>query len=403
MATQSSVRYINLRRVLDILFRRGACSRADISRQLEMSRSATSAITADLLEAGLVIETDRQHRDKLQRMGRPSIDVAINPKGGFFVGAEIGVDRLSVVIANLLAQPVSKHSIAFDTASVPAEYTVEVLANLISDITDSYAPNMLLHGICVSLPALLRTDGSVINGLLLNWREVPLLSLLQQNLGKDIPLAIENDANAFAFAETYLRPDNRDENHAFFLLEAGVGGGIVIGGELFRGSQGLAGELGQTVSGGVGFDPSGAPRPGHVESYVGGNALLSHWRQLGSLEQNNLPAFLEALADGNEVARAAACDWGTQLAIGMVQVTAVINPDSIILGGSISAVFNHVADLVEKNIRSELLDGYPLPRIRVSENHDNGPAVGAARLMHQRLFRIESDILPAPCQLRRPS
>lgn len=398
MATQQSVRHINLRRALDSLFRHGTCSRAELSRHLGMTRSATSALIADLIEAGLVTEVESLPEPKRQRTGRPGIDVKINPSGACFIGAEIGVDRLSVVVADLEAETTLSKSIPFPTDSVPAEKAVDNIHGLIREAIEKSGAAGPLRGVCVCLPALLRNDGTVINGLLLGWREVPLLAMLRERLGSEIPVAIENDANAFAFGETYLRPDTRDEVHAFFLLEAGVGGGVVIRGELFRGGVGLAGELGQTVVGGAGFDPGSVARPGHTESYVGREALLARWRQSGGPEDGTLAAFLDALDADDPDALAAARDWGHHLAIGITQATAVLNPDSIILGGSVSPVFHKVRDCVAGVIRSELLDGYPMPRIVVSTTSLAGPGYGAALLMHQRLFRIENGAFPGADQ-----
>lgn len=82
---------------------------------------------------------------------------------------------------------------------------------------------------------------------------------------------------------------------------------------------------------------------------------------------------------------------GRQLGLALVQITTVLNPTCITLGGSVSPVFPHVAEIVTEIMSSELLAGYPVPLVAVSQLGVIGPALGAASLMHQRLFRIENE------------
>lgn len=390
MATSHSVRYINARRVLDRLFREGPCSRAELARNLGMTRSAVGSIIADLIETGLVIEAAAPAMER-QRTGRPSLAVSINPEGGHLIGAEIGVDRLSVVVLDMSGQVLFHRVEPHDTPEHAPTATIDALVALVRDQFDRPDIAGPLRGICVTLPAFMTPDGTVVNGLLLAWRDVPLRRLLVERLGDNVPLAIENDANAFALAEIYGRPGNRNETHAFLLIEVGVGGGIVIDGELFRGSGGIAGEFGQTVLGGRGFYSTGRPRPGHTESYVGREALLARWQDCGGPPGAEMDGFLAALQAGQPAATAAAGDWGRQLGLALVQITTVLNPTCITLGGSVSPVFPHVAEIVAEIMSSELLEGYPVPPVVVSQLGVIGPALGAASLMHQRLFRIEND------------
>jgi predicted NBD/HSP70 family sugar kinase len=161
---------------------------------------------------------------------------------------------------------------------------------------------------------------------------------------------------------------------------------------LLRGSAGFAGEFGQIVLGGDSA-PAGRSKPGHLESYIGKDAILGFYRTRGG--EADLDRLLQGLARREEAATATARVWGERLAAGLIQVTSVLNPGLIILGGSVAAVFPHVATEVSKAMQRELLEGFPLPRIEVSGLGVEGPALGGALLMHQRMFSIDESAIYA--------
>jgi predicted NBD/HSP70 family sugar kinase len=399
VATHQSIRYLNETRALDALFRYGRCSRAELSRRLGLTRSTAGSIVTDLVALGLVREEEDPEPDAASgrgrvngRTGRPGVGVALDPAGAAFIGAEIGVERLTVVTTDLLARMTGWRSRTFDTPAESPEATVQAVCDIIAELSATLPRSQMPRGICVCLPALLGHDGQVVNGLLLGWREVPLLTMLADRLGSDVPLAIENDANAFAVAESYGAEVEPTDTRAFLLIESGVGGGIILGGRLFRGGSGLAGEFGQTV---VGIGPEDeklsslrTPR-GHLEAHVGKTALLSRWWAHTGRSGGDLDDLLSALEAGDGATLECARHWGRRLATGLVQVTAVLNPDSIVIGGSVSAVLPYVEGVVAKALAADLLEGYPPPPVRRSALGIEGAALGAAHLMHQKLFTVD--------------
>lgn len=394
VATPQSVRYLNEIRALNALFRDGGMSRADLARVLGLNRSTTGNIIANLMSDALVVERpDLPRGDREARTGRPGIHIELDSEGAHFLGAEIGVDRLTVVAIDMAAREIRRQSLAFPTFEQPPEAVADRIVAMIVEMTDALGDSERIRGLCVALPALLDAEGRVINALIIGWQDVSLKELLAERLAARLPrldltIQVENDANAFAIAETYRETAHRSETVAFLLIENGAGGGIVIGGRLFRGSAGLAGEFGQTVVGGEGFFV-GRHKPGHLESYIGKDAVVARYRANGADPAADLAAFLAALDAGEEAARRTASEWGRRLAIGLVQLTSVLNPGAIILGGTVAPVFRHVAAEVEALMRREFLEGFPMPRIEVSSLGLEGPALGSAFIMHQRMFSID--------------
>ncbi|MBA3518023.1 MAG: ROK family transcriptional regulator [Rhizobiales bacterium] len=393
MATPRSVRYLNEIRALNVLFRRGGTSRAELARVLGLNRSTTGNIVANLAADGLVVERRDAARSLAEaRSGRPGIVVELDPDGATFLGAEIGVDRLCVVAMDMAAREIRRGSVAFAAGDATPEASIARLAELVRDVVAALRAPERIRGLCVTIPALLARGGIVRNALTLGWRDVPLEALLRRAVAIDVPLLIENDANAFAIAETYRGVSERADAVAFLLIHNGAGGGIVVGGRLMRGSHGVAGEFGQLPVGDKGFAP-GRQQPGHLESLVGKDAVVARYRLQCGDATAGLDALLAALHRGDAAAFRTAAEWGAHLAKGLLQITNVLNPGLIILGGSVAPIFPFVSALVEDAMRRELIEGYPMPTIELSTLGPEGSALGGAALLHQKLFSVDESVL----------
>ncbi|BCP53650.1 transcriptional regulator [Kaistia sp. 32K] len=403
MATPQSVRYLNEIRALNALFRSGGMSRADLARMLGLNRSTTGNIIANLMADALVVERpDGGRGEGAAKTGRPGINIEIDPAGATFLGAEIGVDRLTVVAINLCAQEIRRISRPFPIFQQSLEAGLDQLAVMIAEVIEALPEATRIRGLCLTLPALLDADGKVINALMIGWRDVDLKALITARLAArfprlELPISIENDANAFAIAETYRDTSHSAETVAFLLIENGAGGGIVIGGRLFRGSAGFAGEFGQIVVGGEGFS-AGRPKPGHLESYIGKDAVLARYRAHGAATDADLDQLIAALGAGDASAIRTVREWGGGLAMGLIQLSSVLNPGVILLGGSVAQLFRFVAEEVEAAMRREFLEGFPMPKIEISRLGLEGPALGGALIMHQRMFSIDESAIYASAQ-----
>ena len=125
------------------------------------------------------------------------------------------------------------------------------------------------EGFGVSTPAQMDRHGLVRLAPLLGWRDVQLAELVRDALPVRVPVLAENDANAFAIGATYGRNEVHSGVTLFLVMESGVGGGIIIDGSLFRGANGLAGEIGHLIV-------SGAPGPRrNLEQVIGLESIMA--------------------------------------------------------------------------------------------------------------------------------
>jgi glucokinase len=187
------------------------------------------------------------------------------------------------------------------------------------------------------------------------WRDIPLASLLYQRTG--LPSIIENDANAMAYAEWRFGAGRDRPNVICMTLGTGIGGGLILDGKLFRGSQLGAGEIGQMM-----LEPHG-PRGhygnfGALEKYVGNQQIAERaqraYASVGSARapEELTPLFLEQAAlSGDEVAAKLWEDIGFEIGIMLANIVWLLNPDRIVIGGGVAKAGPLVFEPIKRIIR----------------------------------------------------
>jgi glucokinase len=203
------------------------------------------------------------------------------------------------------------------------------------------------------------------------WRDVPYPDLLGRALG--MPTYMENDANCAAWGE-YVAGCGRGTNSlVLYTLGTGVGGGIVVAGELWIGASGAAGELGHMT-----IDPAG-PRCGCgqigcVEQYASATAVARRWGKGDAKE------CFEAASKGDPAARAVV-DWSADgLAQGVANMIHVLHPDIIVLAGGMAQAGRLLLDRVREGVRQRVFEVF-LEKIRIELSQvprDDAGWLGAA-------------------------
>ena len=403
MARPSSVRYINEVQTLDLLLRNGGASRADIAKSLGVSRSTITSIVGVLLKQELVRErpllspAGGERRDVT---GRPGIHIDLNGGGAYFVGVEVGVHRLSTVVLNLRGEVVTKRSLAFSPGTAGGDAAVAMVMREIAKVVGDAVDPAKIRGVGVSIPALVDHAGVVCNAPIIGWKNVPLKRLLQEALterGFKVEVDVLNDASALAIAETRAGTGKRAKTVLFMNMEDGVGGAIVDSERLFLGNDGFAGEIGHLPVGPAETDyPSGRP----FELLVGQEALLATFARHGCA-CTTIEEASAAIAAGDRAATATAEEWADHLAAGLLALTYAFNPGLIVLGGVVSELYPPMAARIRARLEGELVAGLRLPDIDRSALGRFGSAVGAATVLHQRVFAIDERLLQvsmAPAQ-----
>jgi predicted NBD/HSP70 family sugar kinase len=390
MSMPRAVRHINEVRALDVVFRHGRISRANIAKELGMVRSTASSIVASLTDEGLLVEDESQD-DKSAGTGRPGTFVRINPNYGMFIGADIGVGRMNVVALDMEASVIAQSRSDFSLPEASPDLVVQRLVDVVEGIRERLGNDYRIRGLCLTAPGVIDRNGTILRAPILGWQEEPILEKLQQRL-PDIPLLIaENDANAFAIAEIYQSKDESVDTEIYIYLDAGVGGAIMNSGQLFRGQDGYAGELGHIILGDEGFVEL-ATISGSFESFIGREAVLARYRFHGG-SAGDIQAFIQAARQQEKAALSTLRDWSFYLGRGVATLTSIFNPARIVLGGPVAALFDLCRDETLEKVARNLLEGHPVPEIKLSTLGLEGPAIGGASMLHKQMFSVDESLV----------
>lgn len=244
------------------------------------------------------------------------------------IGVDVGGTKIAVALLDgtSLLEPVVERT---DTSS--AEALVAQLVRAVRAAGDAAA-------VGVAVPSVVDwATGRIRSSVNIPLQDVPLREVLRAQLG--IPVYVDNDATCAALAEAYGDDGGLVARHlVMFTVGTGVGGGIVIGGRVYRGATGAAAEVGHTL---VGADLRRAPfahsddypQPGSLESLASGTALNEIARDCG-IERGRT---VEEARNGNPDALAAIELLGRRLGIGIANAINMFDPDLVVVGGGISA------------------------------------------------------------------
>ena len=376
------IRQNNIVAALQTIYAHRSLSRADLARKLGMNRSSSGEIVAELTEGGFVQESDESGKQRLEhsRAGRPGIMLELVPDAAFFVGIEIGVEHISAAVIDLSADVRACRKMAFDTMSSTVEKAV---AEGVELIVSAMEKRMIgrCKGLGISAPAHIRPDGIVTLAPIIGWREVSLKEIGQSAFPAAVPIAVENDANAFAIGDSYRHGVSGVT--LFLLMETGVGGGIMIDGKLFRGGHGLAGEIGHTLVPGSGGQK--------LEQLIGREVLIRQYREAVGHEDADLQDFLGSVRDRVPAAVNIAETWSRHLAYALLQACRLLDPDRIVLGGSVAPLYPMVAARVAVHMSEGQNIAFPTPEIVVDDDAEFDSAFGAACMLHRRFLSLENE------------
>ncbi len=272
-ADQGYVRKHNASLVLHQLRLHAPLSRADLAKRIGLNRSTISSIIAQLLEEGFVHETELQ----TDKVGRPGLSLELNPEGGCALGVEIGVQFVHVILTDFVANIQWRRRIRI-AETEPQETYLHIAQEMARQaLTKANELEMRVLGIGICLPGMVDVrTGELKYAPNLKWHDIPIRQKWVERFG--LPVFVENDANAAAMGEYYFGVARDAPNFIYLSAGAGLGGGIVIDGQLFRGRGGFAGEIGHMT-----IDPNGEPcicgKRGCWETLVGPRTVIEKYKQ----------------------------------------------------------------------------------------------------------------------------
>lgn len=364
------MRALNQRLVLDRLRDHGEATRPEIASNAGLSKPTVGQALLDLEQHGLVRAIGRRSDGP----GRAAVVYRTAPDAGYIVGVDVGRRALHVAVADLdgvvvarVEQPNRSRSGAMLARTVAGLVDRAVAeAGLATD--DIVVTVLGTPGIPDTVTGTIHRSPNIPG-----WERRGLLGDLTALLESNGSLVIvENDANLCAVGEHARGAAQGVDVVACLTVGTGIGLGILIGGNLFRGARGAAGEIADLPYGRV---PAGVAshRPGPVEVVAAGDAVVSAARDAG-LTVPSAKAVFDLARDGDPRAVRVVADEASKLARVVSVITAVLDPGLIVLAGGIG----RNVDLLADPMRRELAETIPLvPDIVGGELGDDAVLVGA--------------------------
>ncbi|MCG7505356.1 ROK family transcriptional regulator [Mesorhizobium retamae] len=359
--TPADMRSHNRRVILHALRLHGSLSRAELARTTGLTPQAVANIVEGLEAAGLVRQAGRRRSSR----GQPPIEIEISKDGGYALGIRVDDSHLLAVAVNLVGEVIETRR----DARLPRDTGewVDYVAEIHVGFAERHNVDRCL-GVGIVTPGPFDVD----------WPGIPspgsVRALQSRNIVERIALRtgvdvfLENDATAAAIGER-LYGEAKDVNNFFYVFVGeGVGGGIVIRGQPYRGFRGNAGEFGHII-----VDPAGP------QCYCGNKGCLGEYLSLASMRQSLGPDF--DLSDGNHpdftrwILQAAQA-----LSVGLASVENLFDPEIVIIGGTAPTwMLNRLVEALGTLRPSVRQDGGQ-QRLRLSKLGEESGALGAAAL-----------------------
>ncbi|HTE62053.1 MAG TPA: ROK family transcriptional regulator [Solirubrobacteraceae bacterium] len=381
-ANQRSVRRHNLGVVLRHVADHGPRSRAAIAQETGLNKTTVSSLVGELIEFGLVRETEVEMRGTV---GRPALPVELSGRRVVGLGLELGVDFLAVRAADLTGDARHQELVTVDNRGRRVDDVLDDLARMASDALAAVREQDLLPaGAVVALPGLVDSDGRLLVAPNLGWTGVSVPELLAERLGRPpFPIQAENEANLGALAELWEGAGREFSDFIYVSGELGVGAGIIIGGELFRGAHGFGGELGHTT-----VEPEGercaCGNRGCLETRVALGALL---HAAGLDPGARVGELAERAEDGDERVLRTLADAGRWLGIAVASAANLLNPRGVVVGGYFATLVPWLLPGLRQELDAHVLAAeWDAPRVVTSALGAEAAVRGASALALRRVF-----------------
>jgi predicted NBD/HSP70 family sugar kinase len=344
----ASLRRLNRRRVINALRQHGKISRAEIARRTGLSRSTVSSLVAELQADRLVVEREEPGAAHGEQGGRPPILLAFDASAGAALGIDFGHSHVRVAVSDLSSTILAERAEPLDTDH-DAQEGLDVAIELIDEaLAEAGVDRSRVIGAGLGLPGPIDQADGVIgsSAILPGWVGVAAAEEMRGRL--DVPVVVDNDANLGALAELTHGAGRGATDLIYLKVSSGIGAGLILGGRLYRGWGGMAGELGHVL-----VDPEGAVcrcgNRGCLETAASTGALLEMLRR--SHGELTVSEMLALARDGDLGCRRVIADAGRVVGSAAAFMFNVLNPQRLVVGGDLAAAGDLLLDGVRSSVR----------------------------------------------------
>ncbi|MFC0470395.1 ROK family protein [Halalkalibacter kiskunsagensis] len=335
------IQELNRSIILDAIRQLGPISRSDLAQKNNLSPTTVTAAVNELIQEGLVCEDGFG----TSKGGRKPILVRFSPDSQFLIGISIRSSTITIAEMNLEAKVRRKQTYAAHG------YYGEQVIDFISDITTDFIENTLFYERCIGISIISQgivnsSKGVILLNTKMKMKDIQIKKILEERFKKNVWL--DNDTNAYILAEKQFGDYQKYQNIVYITIGDGVGAGILLNGDIYRGHNGSAGELGHTSidRGGIQCE---CGNKGCLENYISWPAIFSRIISAitngkesimekmvkGQLTDISPAIFRKAVLQEDELALTIMNETIHYLSTSLVNLVNLCNPHAIILGGEV--------------------------------------------------------------------
>jgi predicted NBD/HSP70 family sugar kinase len=329
-----TLRRLNRLRVIDALRDEGLISRAEIARRTGLSRSTVSSLVSELQADGLVVERPEPAAAHGDQGGRPPILLSFDASAGVAVGIDFDHHHVRVAVSDLSSRILAEREQQLDTDHAAHE-GLDAAAALVSELLEETGVDearVIGAGMCLPGPVHRPTGVVGSTAILPGWVGVAAADEMHRRL--DLPILVDNDANLAALAEAAFGAGRDAKDLVYLMISSGIGAGLVLNGRLYRGAEGLAGELGHVL-----VDADGpvcrCGNRGCLETVAGTDALAELLRRSHG-DGLDGRAIVRLAREGDLGCRRVIADAGRAIGKAAATLVNVLNPELLIVGGDLA-------------------------------------------------------------------
>lgn len=386
--SSEQIRNSNKKMVLRCIRTHQPISRAEIAERIHISKPTVSSLVDELVRENWVHE--KGIGESSSQGGRRPIHLYFNERAGYVIGVDIGGTKVITIISDLNGNIICSSS--FKSKKYLEDSLLKQIHRDIFELIEKNGIDAnLIMGMGVGVPGITETKtGVVMEAPSLNWVRYPFLMEAERYFS--IPIFVDNDVNVAVLGEQWLGNAKNKKNVLFIAVGTGIGSGIIIHNQLYRGSSNAAGELGYVVTDKNDMKNKFKPifhRYGYLESVAGGKAIGVKVTKL-ILEDRNHPLYKEALNSeltgeqafllaraGDKVGLNVVEDAIEHLAYGIINAASLLNPEVIILDGGVMKSADFILPRLKKTVHQYLPSSV---EITVSQLGEHTGALGAVSL-----------------------
>lgn len=309
--------------------------------------------------------------------------------GRYAFGVDIGGTTVKLGLFDMEGHLLDKWEIPTNKENEGASILSDVAQSILAKMEEQNISREDLAGIGVGAPGATDDEGTLVGGAVnIGWKPFNIPKALQAYINVKVKAA--NDANAAAYGELWQGGGKGCRNMVAVTLGTGVGGGIVINGNLLTGSGGAGGEIGHIHIEDHETESCGCGNKGCLEQYASATGITRLARK--RLEKDDAPSVLRAgelsaksvfdgVKAGDKVAMEIAGQFADYLGKGLAAVAAVVNPEAFVIGGGVSKAGDILISLVEPKFQEYVFGPCKNAKFKLAELGNDAGIYGAAALI----------------------